>query len=634
MRENEKIAFGSLSVELTRRCNLKCEHCMRGDAQNIDISKSVIDNLLEQVCVFHRLHFTGGEPFLAKEEMIYMLQQIRKKGIVLMHIQIITNGMLFDNEIAKELIETNKYIQSLYARITKEKLTDDFISHRIHLLISNDKYHNNNAEYQYENIKNMMGKYAYVKLYNDSDGVKSVGKAKSLNCGCAYVVNEPHIISIFGKGEKCICASINNEMRMEEPDYYTVMCAMNLTAKGIITQEFDSEFEEEDNEKYKIVDLSINENIVDSIRRYNKGKMSCYKANKIHDEKTRDKALRNSTREIKFVYDRGNAVKKAKEDDRYYRVERDGFSYIPESLENDFKSSYLKKYSVSPLKVVDLEYENGDTEYEYLYKKYMYLSLEQYRKLDKALKLFNKQYEEKYLREISEILICNYKKQWEDILKRNRMTYQEVSNRRKNLIEYAEKELNGNMDKLYDVYLTMNELSKSIDIEILNDKDYFESFINNEISLEQWIYDMISEYASEFLKTALFYKNIEFSIPKYTETISYSVIDEICFRIAFAETYEIYSKVFVKQGIEKHSENNEWNLNLLNVVVSDLKILYTEILKLPYIVIVTQNVVDTMINLDDTYKDANSYFNSISGILQRFKFNMIIKQFEGIYGNS
>ena len=75
-------------------------------------------------------------------------------------------------------------------------------------------------------------------------------------------------------------------------------------------------------------------------------------------------------------------------------------------------------------------------------------------------------------------------------------------------------------------------------------------------------------------------------------------------------------------------------MNLLNVVVSDLKILYTEILKLPYIVIVTQNVVDTMINLDDTYKDANSYFNSISGILQRFKFNMIIKQFEGIYGNS
>ena len=82
------------------------------------------------------------------------------------------------------------------------------------------------------------------------------------------------------------------------------------------------------------------------------------------------------------------------------------------------------------------------------------------------------------------------------------------------------------------------------------ERGLFESFINNEISLEQWIYDMISEYASEFLKTALFYKNIEFSIPKYTETISYSVIDEICFRIAFAETYEIYSKLFVKQGIE------------------------------------------------------------------------------------
>lgn len=63
MSENfEKTAIDYLSVEITRKCQLKCAHCMKGEAQNIDMSVEVIDKLLESVVSIGTLLFTGGEP--------------------------------------------------------------------------------------------------------------------------------------------------------------------------------------------------------------------------------------------------------------------------------------------------------------------------------------------------------------------------------------------------------------------------------------------------------------------------------------------------------------------------------------------------------------------------------------------
>ena len=49
--KTEKIAIDHLLVEITRKCQLRCAHCLRGDAQNINMSHKIIDKLLESVCV-------------------------------------------------------------------------------------------------------------------------------------------------------------------------------------------------------------------------------------------------------------------------------------------------------------------------------------------------------------------------------------------------------------------------------------------------------------------------------------------------------------------------------------------------------------------------------------------------------
>ena len=32
-----KVIFNTVIIEVTRRCNMSCPHCLRGDAQNVDM---------------------------------------------------------------------------------------------------------------------------------------------------------------------------------------------------------------------------------------------------------------------------------------------------------------------------------------------------------------------------------------------------------------------------------------------------------------------------------------------------------------------------------------------------------------------------------------------------------------------
>ena len=82
----------NLCIEITRRCNMRCAHCMRGDAESVDISLKHISNLLRHVRHIHHFNITGGEPSLNVRAIHYILGRVRAYGITVNDFYIVTNG--------------------------------------------------------------------------------------------------------------------------------------------------------------------------------------------------------------------------------------------------------------------------------------------------------------------------------------------------------------------------------------------------------------------------------------------------------------------------------------------------------------------------------------------------------------
>ena len=100
----KSIELDNLIIEVTRRCNLTCAHCMRGAQQRINIKKEHIEKLLSNVCYVNYITFTGGEPTLYLKGIKDTLDVIEKNGITVNSFYIATNGC-FSRKARTKLME-------------------------------------------------------------------------------------------------------------------------------------------------------------------------------------------------------------------------------------------------------------------------------------------------------------------------------------------------------------------------------------------------------------------------------------------------------------------------------------------------------------------------------------------------
>jgi hypothetical protein len=59
--------IAELIIESTRKCNLRCAHCLRGNPQRVTMTPRILHNVLQNVSGIGTVTFTGGEPSLAPE---------------------------------------------------------------------------------------------------------------------------------------------------------------------------------------------------------------------------------------------------------------------------------------------------------------------------------------------------------------------------------------------------------------------------------------------------------------------------------------------------------------------------------------------------------------------------------------
>jgi len=99
----------SLIIEITRRCQLRCEHCLRGDAQNLDIDPAHIDAILSQVSHIGELTFSGGEPSLNPKAIQYFIDEAERQGVGISDFYIATNAHHISDEFLLTVMRLHCY---------------------------------------------------------------------------------------------------------------------------------------------------------------------------------------------------------------------------------------------------------------------------------------------------------------------------------------------------------------------------------------------------------------------------------------------------------------------------------------------------------------------------------------------
>jgi len=99
------IEIQSLLLEVTRRCNMACNHCMRGDAQGLDMKRKTIRQLLDKVDFISGVTFSGGEPTLNLPIIEYFFQEAEKRGKLPSWFYVVTNGLVNQRELATLLLK-------------------------------------------------------------------------------------------------------------------------------------------------------------------------------------------------------------------------------------------------------------------------------------------------------------------------------------------------------------------------------------------------------------------------------------------------------------------------------------------------------------------------------------------------
>ena len=94
-----------LYLEVTRMCNLECEHCLRGNREDLYMSDETITNALKNIKKIGTLLITGGEPLLALRQIRTIIQMIKDNNIKVDKIILITNSTILNKEILSTLKE-------------------------------------------------------------------------------------------------------------------------------------------------------------------------------------------------------------------------------------------------------------------------------------------------------------------------------------------------------------------------------------------------------------------------------------------------------------------------------------------------------------------------------------------------
>ena len=228
----KKLKFSHVTVEITRKCNLLCTHCMRGEAQDLTISQDILDNFFSQVEAIDEVFFTGGEPLLELDMIDYVVDCIAKYNVKIERLALLTNGTIKDRRI---LDIYNKFLTNGHDRTAR-------------LTISDDDFHNRKTSKEANEF--------YKKYNTNQDIWINVAELEiSALEGYKHLVYAGRAVDLINKNKKSLIEknyiftypfSKNQNHRIHIDDDGFIGCAICLLANGNVGYDNDIDYHSHD----------------------------------------------------------------------------------------------------------------------------------------------------------------------------------------------------------------------------------------------------------------------------------------------------------------------------------------------------------------------------------------------------
>lgn len=193
-----------------------------------------IDGVLDQTEAIGRLIITGGEPLLNLRAIQYIANGIARRGIPLMRVQVITNGLLYDEKLialAKRFSEITRLTQVHgYGNTAREPW-------RVSIGVSLDRYHEapEICKKHYIKYKNALKGYAEVLRVSHGNAPRNEGRAAALADTIDYgLTAETYLIQqieVLSANVKPMCRFYDS-YHLERPDQKVICCGIYVTAYG------------------------------------------------------------------------------------------------------------------------------------------------------------------------------------------------------------------------------------------------------------------------------------------------------------------------------------------------------------------------------------------------------------------
>lgn len=217
-----------LCIEVTRKCNMRCAHCLRGAAQRIDIDERFIDELFRH-CEdgIGSITFTGGEPTLNLDAIEHTFQVIRWRNIPLGGFYVVTNGKVYRRRLTEIL-------DNIYTYCNEPDLCG--------LAVSNDEFH---QEFQDGRFQANVRRYQYPDKYCDFDRKYFRPREKWTDFSVTRLIDEGRAKSLSGYRKESLHTSAYIEDRVHL-DGDRIGGILYMNAKGYLLDGCDWSYASQD----------------------------------------------------------------------------------------------------------------------------------------------------------------------------------------------------------------------------------------------------------------------------------------------------------------------------------------------------------------------------------------------------